>query len=196
VSTESAPERCELAEAIGVQDGDFLAALRSAGYTAEAIALAELTAQIEIAWTDGRVSSLERAVILEAAIDRGVLPYSPAHAQLCRWLEQRPPKNFFRLSRQAITRMFRRLPGHLRSNVRRSLLRECVTVARASGGVLGWNSVSSEEQPVIDSFASELDPGEPPQAQSEDGNQSPGPGSRDHTLRGCPDSVVQLTIAR
>jgi hypothetical protein len=194
-SAESPPERCGVAEAISVQDEDFQAALRSAGYTADTIALAELAPQIEIAWTDGRVSTGERAVILEAATDRGIRPYGRAHAQLARWLERRPPKDFFRVSRERIKRMFRRLPAHLQANVRRSLLRECVAVAQASGGLLGWNSVSKDEQQVIDSLASDLDSDHPPNANSE-GNQSAGAPSTGHMSRGCSDSVAQPRVVR
>jgi hypothetical protein len=161
-----------MAEAIGERDESFVIELQSAGYTGETIVLAELTPQIQIAWADGAVSQRERDVILESAARRGVLRQSLASLQLARWLERRPSEDFFRVSREVMTRMLRRLPAHLQPNVRRSLLREFGDVAAASGGFFGWRSVSTDEQGVIDSIASELDPGDPPKARANDGRPS------------------------
>jgi hypothetical protein len=146
-----------MAEAIGERDGDLLADLQAAGYTHDTIVLVEITPQVQIAWADGRVSQPERNVIFEATADRAVAIHSWPHRQLTQWLDHRPSEDFFRVSRRVITRMLLRLPARLRSNVRRSLVRECVAIARASGGLLGWGSVSAEEQQVIDSFEAELD---------------------------------------
>jgi hypothetical protein len=149
-------DRRLMAETIGERNEDFLSELQAAGYTADTIVLAELTPQIQIAWADDRVSKRERDVIFEAAAHRGVPPHSRARLQLARWLEHRPPEGFFRISRRAITRMLRRLPTHVQANVRRSLLQEYAALAGASGGFLGWRSVSVEERHVIDSLTSEL----------------------------------------
>jgi hypothetical protein len=165
-------DRNLMAEAIGERDEGFLMELQSAGYTAETIVLAELTPQIQITWADGEVSQRERDVIVESAAHRRILPQSRASLQLARWLERRPSEDLFRISRVAITRMLRRLPAHLQSNVRRSLLREFSDVAAASGGFLGWRSVSTDEQEVIDSIASAMDPGDPPKAQANDSKPS------------------------
>ena len=159
-------DRRSMAETIGEWNDGFLMELQSAGYTAETIVLAELTPQIQIAWADGAVSRRERDVIVESAAHRRVPPQSLASLQLARWMERRPSEDFFRISRKVIGRMLRRLPAHLQPNVRRSLLREFGDVAAPSGGLLGWRNVSTEEQQVIDSIASELDPGDPPRAES------------------------------
>jgi hypothetical protein len=173
-----------MAETIGDRDEDFQAALQSAGYSADTIVLAELTPQIQLAWADARVSRRERDVIFETAVHRGVRPYSRAQIQLARWLEHRPSDHLFRVSREAMRRMLRRLPGHLQANVRRSLLRECADVARASGGFLGWRCVSRDEQQLLDFLASELDPGDPPTAGSKDGGPSALAVSAGTTIRG------------
>jgi hypothetical protein len=151
-----AMDRRLMAETIGERDEDFLSELQSAGYTAHTIALAEIAPQIEIAWADGRVSTRERDVIFESAAQRGVPPDSVARLHLVGWLEHRPSDRFFRVSRVAIERMLRRLPIQIQAGVRRSLLQECVALADASGGILGWGSVSVDERHVIDSFAAGL----------------------------------------
>ena len=158
---QNVAERRLMAETIGVLDEDLLKELQAAGYRADTIVLAELAPHVQVAWADGSVSGRERALMFEAAAHRGVLPYSPARAQLHRWLGQRPSDHFFRTSRQAIRRMLGRLPAHIRIHVRRTLIQECTAVATASGGVLGWGTVSEAERRVIDAFRAELDTDEP-----------------------------------
>ena len=98
-----------MAETIGEWNDGFLMELQSAGYTAETIVLAELTPQIQIAWADGAVSRRERDVIVESAAHRRVPPQSLASLQLAQWMERRPSEDFFRISREVIGRMLRRL---------------------------------------------------------------------------------------
>jgi hypothetical protein len=187
VSVERGPARRRLPHALNV--GADAAAVKAAGYDADTIVLAELAPQIEIAWADGRMSSRERETILDAATHRDVQPHSRSHSLLVRWLERRPPDHFFRISRDVIQQMFRRLPGELKAHVRRSLLRECHAVAGASGGFLGWRSVSTDEQHVIDSFASDLDWGESDTGCSENRSQSTLAVSADQTMPARCDSA-------
>jgi hypothetical protein len=178
------PDRRLIGDAVGERDEAFLMELQSAGYTAETIVLAELTPQIQIAWADGEVSQREREVIVESAAHRRIPPQSRVSVQLARWLERRPSEDLFRISRVAITRMLRRLPAQLQSNVRRSLLREFGDVAAASGGFLGWRSVATDEQAVIDSIASAMDPVDPPTAPGTDSKPSASGVSAGKRIRG------------
>ena len=139
-----------LVDAIGERNCSFLAELRSVGYTARTIGLAEIALQIQIAWADGHVTGRERDAILEAARQRGLLP--AAYHDLMRRMEHRPSTRFFDVSFEAVRRMLARLPCHARERVRVSLLRECAMVAGASGGFLAWGSVSAAERRVIEFF--------------------------------------------
>jgi ADP-ribose pyrophosphatase YjhB (NUDIX family) len=148
--------RRQMAEATGIKDEEVLAALQDLGYTPETVSLLHLAPFVQVAWAEGGVSDKERELIFEAAQSRGITPGTPAHAQLTAWLEQPPPAEFFENTLRAINIFLAALPAEQQTDTRQSLLNYCTQIAAASGGFLGFGSVSDEERMLIARIATEL----------------------------------------
>jgi hypothetical protein len=142
-----------LSEATGIPDQDILETLQELGYTPGTIALLHLVPLIEVGWADGQISAKERELILEAARLRGITEGSPAYDQLTDWLTNRPKAEFL----DQLLSIIRRLLETEQSGPGKGLLNDCVRVAKASGGILGFgNKISDEELALLERIAKGL----------------------------------------
>lgn len=149
-------ERRLMGEAIGVADAAILIELQLVGYRPDTIALLEVAPLLQIAWTDGTVSTRERDVIIQVAAREGVVYDCPAHVKLQVLLERPPPDDFFEMSLRAIQAMLLGLRADVRNAVRCKLVDNCTAVAVASGGFFGWRKISDQEQQVLDEITTVL----------------------------------------
>lgn len=147
----------ELAEATGNPNEEILKTLQELGYTRDTVALFHYVPLIHVAWADGKVSSQERALILEAARLHGVTEGSAADKQLIDWIDNRPSEEFFERTLRIVGNLLETAPrgdGRVDSQ---GLLDECRRLAAASGGILGFGSkISSEEQALLERIAAAL----------------------------------------
>lgn len=150
-------EREGLAEQVGVADEEVLAGLQDLGYTRETVTLLHLVPLLHVAWIDGSVTPAERDSILEIARLRGVAEGSPAHRQLVGWLDARPAEGFLEDTLRLIGDLLAALPEAERQKSRSDLVAYSTAIARASGGILGLNKISAEEQSLIERIAGELE---------------------------------------
>jgi hypothetical protein len=149
--------RDRLAERAGIFDEDLLQTLQKLGYTAETVSLLHVLPLLDVAWADGQLSHSERDVILAAARSRGVEPGSPADVQLAEWLLN-PPSDVLRDGTlHVLGAMLQMRPAEERSSIERGLLSSCTAVATASGGVLGFGTISDQEQQAMDRIVYELE---------------------------------------
>jgi hypothetical protein len=154
--TEREAQVKALSEATGIPDQDILETLHDLGYTPGTIALLHLVPLVQVGWADGDISSKEREMILEAARMRGVTEGSPAYDELLNWLTTRPKHEFF----DQILSVIRRLSESEQSTPAEGLVEECVRVAKASGGILGFgNKISDEELALLERIAKGLEKG-------------------------------------
>jgi hypothetical protein len=154
---EAEAERRRLGEQAGVADEEILQDLQALGYTPETVMLLHLVPLVQMAWAEGGVSERERELIIEAARARGIEAGSPAGRQLAGWLTQRPSSELFEKTLRAIGAVLQARPAEDREASERDLLSYCSAIASASGGILGFRTVSEEERQVLARISQELE---------------------------------------
>jgi hypothetical protein len=149
-----------LAEKLAVDNQELLRRIMQFGITLDTGAAFLLLPLVQIAWAEGKVTDHERSSVLAVAGERGIQPGSADHAQLVKWLEQRPSDALFETALEAIKLGLSVLPpAETRERIER-ILEACHKVAAVSGGlpkVLHLQSgISAEEQKVLDLIRSRL----------------------------------------
>lgn len=153
-------EREHMGEALGVTDQDLLSALQDLGYTEETIKLLHLIPLVQVAWSEGGVADSERELILKVARSRGVEPGGAADLQLSKWLDEKPPEQFFENTLHAIGLIFATLPPEQRAASSQDLISYCAQIAAAvSGGFFGRGKITDEERATIAHIAAEIGQG-------------------------------------
>jgi hypothetical protein len=149
-----------LAEHLRVNDPELLRRVIALGVTLETGPAFLLAPLIQVAWAEGNVTDRERDTVLRIAAARGVEPGTPAHAQLLKWLQERPPDALFDTAMEVIRGGLALLPPAEREERLKRLVQASHEVAQASGGlakVLGLGSgVSGEEEAVLEAITTTL----------------------------------------
>lgn len=157
-------ERRKMGEQLDLSDDEVLLALQQLGYTSETSALLFLAPLVQVAWAEGRVSSSERELILEAAATQGIGPGSEAYLKLLEWLSERPAEELLEGSLRLIGSMLHQMSPDEREARKYELLLFATQVAEASGGVMGFvglgNRICREEEAMLERIVTTID--EPP----------------------------------
>ena len=159
---EAEAARRRLGEQAGVADEEILQDLQALGYTAETVALLHVVPLVQMAWAEGNVSDRERDLIVEAARARGVEPGSAADRQLASWLTRRPSEDFFEKTLRAIGAILQAQPPETRAASEKDLLSYCTAIASASGGIMGFRTVSDEERQILGRISREFEKAQGP----------------------------------
>jgi hypothetical protein len=154
---EAEAARRRLGEQAGVADEEILRDLETLGYTAETVTLLHLVPLVQMAWTEGDVSDRERDLIREAARARGIGAGSAADQQLSDWLTRRPSEDFFEKTLRAIGAVLEAQPAETRAASQKDLLSYCTAIASASGGIMGFRTVSDEERQLLSRISQEFE---------------------------------------
>ena len=104
---------------------------------------------VQVAWAEGGVSDDERALILQFARERGVQAGSAADRQLQQWLVERPSEDVFSRATRLIRAMLDHPEGQSKALTLEDLVHRCEEIAAASGGILGFGKISSEERALL-----------------------------------------------
>ena len=150
-----------LAEKLHVENPALLARARKVGDTADTAAAFLLAPLVQIAWAEGSVGKRERAAVLRLALERGVPDGTPAHAQLVRWLEERPDDALFDTALECLEAALAVLPPKERDERLEQIADACREVAEASGTEVArliglGNGVSSSEASILDTISKRL----------------------------------------
>ena len=147
-----------LAKASGIADPDLLSELQELGYTHETAPLLTVVPLVQVAWQSGWVRPRERELILATAHDQGVTGVSFAYRRLMQWMDDRPPQQFFQKTLELIRRWLTSLPEEEQQARKQELLSNCLQIASASGGMLGFGSkISRAECRILQEFSTQLD---------------------------------------
>ena len=149
-----------LAEKLQVDNPELLRRVMDLGVTLDTAPAFLLAPLVQVAWAEGEVTEREHKTVLRLAVARGVEERSPAHAQLLKWLQERPPDTLFDTATEVIKVGLSVLPpGEQEERIKR-IVQACQEVAEASGGLaklLGLGSgVSGEEEALLDTITTTL----------------------------------------
>ena len=149
-----------LAEQMQVDNPELLRRVIALGVRLDTGAAFLLAPLVQVAWAEGKVTDRERDTVLRLAAARGVEADSPAHAQLLKWLQERPSDNLFDTAMEVIRGGLALLPPEQREERLKRIVHACHEVAEASGGlakVLGLGSgVSGEEDALLEAITTRL----------------------------------------
>ena len=148
--------RGALRRASGIDDEELLERLRRLGITPDTLAVLELAPPILVAWADGSMSRLERDRLRVLAVVRGVTEAHAAWPLVQHWMLQRPSAEGEQVLLAGLRARLERAPIRQRLKRRASILRDCETVARAAGRVLGGPKVSRDERDTLASIEARL----------------------------------------
>ena len=147
-----------LAEAVGVENEQILAVLQEMGYDRETVFLLFLIPLLQVAWSDGKLSNEERALILEVGATYGVKEGHSAYQKLQGWLTTKPSKDTFERALKVIRNIMSFQTAEQRQTAGQKLVDAAERIAAASGGVLGLGSkVSAEEKAVLKRVADAIE---------------------------------------
>ncbi len=142
-------------EASGIQDAELLRELADAGFDIEAFRLLLLVPLVQVAWSDGHVTSREMQLILKLASLKGFSLGGEPHARLADWLNNRPTDRFFQAGLRGVKAI---LKNQSPAETSALVVWYCTKVAEASGGLLGFGSrVSAEEEQVLTQLTAALE---------------------------------------
>jgi len=142
-----------LGEKLSVDNPDLLRRITALGITLDTGAAFILAPLVEVAWSDGDASAAERDAVLRLAQERGVQPGSSDHAQLIKWMMDRPSDELFDVALEALRVGIGVLPPEEAEQRINTMLKACEQVAEASGGLARMlhlsTGVSAREQSVL-----------------------------------------------
>jgi uncharacterized tellurite resistance protein B-like protein len=141
---------------MGITDRALAEEIAKINITVETLAAFRLAPLVAVAWADDRIEENERYVITTAAEKSGMKPEDAAMKLLESWTVRRPSAELL----EAWCDYTKSLCGSLSEEHRRVLKQEVMeqvnAVAHASGGFLGFGSVSPSEKDVIARIESSL----------------------------------------
>ena len=158
-------ERHDLENRLGTHDTAFLEQLQAAGFAPDNLALLHLVPLVEVAWSEGEVTSRERELILALAARRGIATDGPAYAQLVGWLNDEPAEAFFETTYEGIRKVLALEDETSRHTSQLDLESWCTKIAEATGGILGMVPISKAERECLRRIAERISeaPREEPQ---------------------------------
>src|SRR5262245_12950840 len=125
-----------LADKLRVDDAELLRRVAELGLDHETGAAILLAPLVQVAWAEGHVSEAERAVVIELAASRGIVPGMPAYDKTLEWLRERPSDAIFETAMEVMRVGYSVLPEAERQERIAALVEACHRVAEASGGGL------------------------------------------------------------
>jgi hypothetical protein len=145
-----------LSERSGIKDPELLRDIAALGFSADTVSLLPLVPILQVAWADADVSAAERKLILEIARLRGIAEGSAADQQLAAWLTHRPAPAVFSGAGRLVAAMLAASGGTGQQLSAEDLVKQCESIAAASGGILGLAKVSGDERAAIEQIQAAL----------------------------------------
>jgi hypothetical protein len=138
-----------LANVSGIKNEKVLDKLVELGVRPETLASLSVIPLVEVAWADGSISKEEEAAVLKAAQGRGIQNGSIEFGLLKEWLEVKPPATLLDAWRHYMEGLCEKLTEKEKESMKKEIMGGAQAVAQASGGLLGINTISSEEKAVL-----------------------------------------------
>jgi hypothetical protein len=141
-----------LAAVSGITNDVILSRLVALDVRPEILAALATVPLVEVAWADGEIEENEREVVLTHANAKGIRPGTVEHELLERWLEHRPEPKLIEAWKAYIQGLCENLDEKERALLKDELLHSTTATAEATGGFLGFGSISEAEQIMLDTL--------------------------------------------
>ncbi len=146
---EKAETTKELAKLSGVGDEKVLSALADASVSSSTFPALRLFPLVAVAWADGVLADSEKETVLFAAYKQGIESSTASGQVLSSWLSQEPPATLFDAWEGFAKSLVAKLSADEALGLKNAIVNEIRQVAEASGGLLGWSSISKGEHAVM-----------------------------------------------
>lgn len=146
----TASGREELVRKTGMADQTLINELVSQGVTAEGLMALRVIPLVLVAWADREVTEEERKAVLDEAHKMGIEEDQIPHLLLEQWLRVRPAPELGDAWKRYTVELLDKMKESERQSYIRELKREMTSVAKASGGILGFGKVSQSESQLMD----------------------------------------------
>lgn len=143
-------------EATGIKDASVLEALYQLGVSPAALAALRAFPLIAVAWADGSTTADEIAVVRTIA-ERHFRRDSAAGELVERWLATPPAPGMLDAWESCLSTMLSAMPASEVATLKTKLVEEINEVATASGGLLGWGSISQSEKRTMQRIKAALE---------------------------------------
>ena len=144
-ATESA-----LTAVLGAEDAELVTQLMDHGIDEKSLVALGIVPLVWVAWADGKLDERERKAVLQSAASAGVEPGGDGYTLLEGWLSRRPDPALYDAWLAYAAELRGQLSVDARTTLKKKLAGRARSVAEAAGGFLGINTISSDEQAVLD----------------------------------------------
>ena len=141
--------KATLRAASGMADDTLLTELVRIGVRPETLAAMTLIPLVAVAWADGKLDEDEKRQVMAAERDAGVASDAPSHELLEQWLDGPPGDALLLAWQDYVHALHDQLKTPHTQLLGDHLLQRARSVAKASGGTLGYGSVSPSEDRVL-----------------------------------------------
>jgi hypothetical protein len=139
-----------------IKDESVLNSVIKLGITSQSIAALRVFPLVAVAWADGIVEEAEREKVMDLASIHLGNSDAPSYKLLRSWLEKRPTEDVMDAWLTYAKGLVEALSDQDAESLKKSLLTEVKEVASASGGLLGWGSISKGEHLTMNKIESAL----------------------------------------
>ncbi|XZE45425.1 hypothetical protein SH467x_000668 [Pirellulaceae bacterium SH467] len=140
----------------GIQDQNVLGALTKLGVSPATFAALRVFPLVAVAWADGRLEKAERELIEENVSKHAIEEGSAAMQLLDQWLAKKPGSELLGVWESYAKSLVASLDQEEADLLKATLVEEIQQVASASGGLLGWASISKGEHEVMNRIVAAL----------------------------------------
>ncbi len=136
-------------QVMGITDHTLAEEIAKIDITVETLAAFRLAPLVAVAWADDRIEENERYVIIRAAEKSGMKPEDAAMKLLESWTARRPSVELLDAWCDYTKSLCSSLSEEHRRVLKQEVMEQVNAVAHASGGFLGFGSVSPSEKEVL-----------------------------------------------
>lgn len=139
----------ELCKVSGIKNDAILQRLVELNVRPEVLVPIKALPLVEVAWADGTVDEMEKKAVLEAANRLGFSEGSAGYELIVQWLDHRPTPDHLEIWMHYIKGLCEQMTKDQKKAFKEEFVGSARAVAQASGGFLGLNKISKEEDDVL-----------------------------------------------
>jgi len=143
-----------LAKISGIHDDAVLEKLVALNIRPETMATLIGVPLIEMAWADGKMDAKERKKLFEYAEKAGVRKKGMDPKIMSSLLKCKPDPSLLKAWKQYMRTLCKQLSEPERKSLREEVMADARSIAEAAGGILGYGTVSAEEQAMLNELES------------------------------------------